>query len=355
MMKIVADENIPLVETTFKTLGKVTTLAGRDITTADLQDCDVLLVRSVTQVSPSLLANTPVRFVGTATSGINHIDTNYLRTHHIGFADARGCNAWSVAEYVMSAIAVWSLTTQQPLKQTTVGIIGYGHVGKKVKLLCEQFGMSLTIYDPPLAEMKQISNAASLHEVLHSDVITLHVPLTTTGKHPTQNLINQHHLNQLKKHALLINTSRGEVIHETALLERSQHLNLALDVWHNEPCINTALLRNTLVGTPHIAGYSHEGKIRGTEMIYRACCEFFGITPNGRFAAETQTSDKESSTSNDNIPIKTAQDILAQYDIMQDSKALKQMLSHPELISAAYFDGLRKNYPIRHEWHQLIL
>ncbi len=350
-MKIVADENIPLVESIFEPLGTVTKIPGRNITSKDLMSCEVLLVRSVTQVNKRLLAGTPVRFVGTATSGVDHIEIKYLHAQELGFADAKGCNAWSVAEYVMSAIAFWCQTKQHKPEQISVGIVGYGHVGKKVKRLCDYFSIPNVVCDPPLSDQGHQFDAVPFAQACQCDVITLHVPLELMGKHPTRDLINENTLKMLHSKQLLINTSRGEVVNENALLKITETADLILDVWRNEPNINPNLLAKTLLGTPHIAGYSYEGKIRGTLQLYHACCDFFNLQPQQHsFNVSSFPAIKAQHQA-----IKTLQDILQQYDITADNHLLKQILLNKSLNSGNYFDHLRKNYRKRKEWHPLIL
>ncbi|VAW46100.1 Erythronate-4-phosphate dehydrogenase [hydrothermal vent metagenome] len=354
MMKIVADENIPYVQSAFASLGEVTTLAGRNIKKADLIDCDILLVRSVTQVNQQLLAGTSIRFVASATSGINHIDLYYLKKHGIAFVHALGSNAASVAEYVMSAIAYWSLTTNKPLEQLSLGIIGCGQVGGRVKNLCHRFGIQTTLNDPPLAESDHQTTWSDLEDLLNCDVVTIHVPLTSTGKHATTNLINQQHIEQLKPGTLLINTARGEVVDEKALLARQikhQDLSLVMDVWHNEPNINIKMLAHTLIGTPHIAGHSFDGKVRGTEMIYTACCDFFNQAKKWSATAVLSKVHATSTSRNQDISLS----ILKAYDIRQDNNRLKQLLNKSELTNGTSFDDLRKTYPTRREWSQTTL
>lgn len=352
MLKIIADENIPYVKDAFSTLGEVITLPGRSIKAADLKFCDLLLVRSVTQVKQNLLAGTAIRFIASATSGTNHIDQAYLKQQDIGFAHALGSNANSVAEYVLSAIAHWSLLQNKPLTELSIGIIGGGQVGSRVKKLCHHIGVQTVVNDPPLAALPTQTIYTDLVTALSCDIVTLHVPLTTSGQHPTKNLINQQHIQRLKPGTLLINTSRGEVIDESALLSRQNQFNdlkLVLDVWQGEPKINLQLLANTLIGTPHIAGYSLDGKIRGTEMIYQACCKFLNKQPQWSASCIENVADEVTVNIHQNKQDIRAT-ILQAYDINEDDKRLKYILQNQETPIDLYFDRLRKNYPIRREW-----
>ncbi|MBL4661711.1 MAG: 4-phosphoerythronate dehydrogenase [Alcanivoracaceae bacterium] len=351
-MKIIADENIPFVKQAFASLGEVVTWPGRLICQADSHDADVLLVRSITLVNADLLKDTAIKFVASATSGINHIDEKYLQQNNIAFAHALGSNAISVAQYVMAGICYWSLQKQKPLSQLSIGIIGYGSVGIQVANLCNQFGIRSILNDPPLSDAGQ-KGLKDIESALACDIVSLHVPLTLKGKHATKHLINAKNITELKPGGLFLNASRGEVVHEKALLSRKlqdNDLSIILDVWQNEPNINAEMLAQTLIATPHIAGYSLDGKIRGTEMIYHACCKFFNIIP--------QWSIDDVDFGN-NLPYEFEQtkhqdiriSVLAAYNISEDSKKLKKMLKNTGLMNGHYFDGLRKNYPVRREWN----
>lgn len=344
-MRILADENIPLVQEAFGDLGELSTLSGRDISNADVADTDILLVRSVTQVNQSLLANTPVRFVASATAGFNHVDVEYLSRAGIGFARAPGSNALSAAEYVIAAICYWSLQKERPLEGLSLGIIGCGNVGSRVAKLTGKLGLRCICNDPPLEQQGQ-TGLHPIEDALDCDIVTLHVPLETSGDHPTLNLLNADRVKQLRPGTLLINAARGEVLDEATLLERvkaDDDLELIIDVWQNEPLINQTLLSKTLLGTPHIAGYSYDGKIRGTEMIYQAVCEFLGKTPDWKPQLPISTTNLENR--ND-----IRETVLQAYDILSDNLRLKAVLSGDIDNPAAHFDGLRKNYPIRREF-----
>ncbi len=350
-MKIIADENIPFVSQVFTHLGDVTTVPGRSICHSSIKDADILLVRSITPINAGLLNNTKIRFVASATSGVNHVDREYLKQNHISFAHALGSNAVSVAQYVTAGICHWSLQNHKPLKQLSIGIIGYGNVGSQLEKICQKLGIRRVLNDPPLAKLGQ-SHLESLNTALACDIVSLHVPLTTHGKYPTNNLINQQNVSKLRPDGLFINAARGGVVEESALLShQAKHpkFSIILDTWENEPNINTNLMKRTLIATPHIAGYSFDGKIKGTQMIYQACCEFLGKKPLW---------DKDIVNLDDNIPCRISQleqtdirlAILTAYNIIEEDKRLRLILSQPELVIPEYFDTLRKNYPIRREW-----
>ena len=357
VMNIVADENIPYVKEAFSTLGKVTTVNGREVSSDTLKTTDILLVRSITNVKQQLLENTPVKFVASATAGFNHINLDYLKEHNIGFARAPGSNAISAAEYVIAGISLWSLKENKDLSTLSIGIIGCGNVGSRVKQLCEDLGIRCIINDPPLEKSGATSyHFSSLKEALACDIVTLHTPLSHDGDYPTYRLINQHAIDSLKAGTLFINASRGEVVEEPSLLKRMNNKNdltLILDVWENEPKINLEMLKHTLIGTPHIAGYSIDGKIRGTEMIYKAVCHYLGEQPIWS-ASTVDFSDNPRTTIKLNQNTDKRKKVLKAYNIKQDDNDLKKQLNDASLQDGQYFDSLRKNYPARREYSSLI-
>lgn len=276
-MKFVADTAIPEIESAFSTIGEVKRLPGDRISPKHLADADGLLVRTTTRVTPELLAGNRVRFVGTATIGTNHIDRTFLEAQGIHMASAPGCNATAVGEYVLAALLILQHRTGISLQNRTLGIIGGGNTGSAVKRLADAIGLSCCINDPPLKEKTGSEMYISLDELISkADIISLHVPLTRSGAHPTVHLLNNDHLARVKPGTILINTSRGETLDGEALKRNRPRLGaVVLDVWENEPSIDRDLLSLVDIGTPHIAGYSIEGKIRATEMIYHAACRFF--------------------------------------------------------------------------------
>jgi erythronate-4-phosphate dehydrogenase len=351
-MNIFADENIPLVCESFAQFGNVTTFNGRQLTADHLNDADILLVRSVTTVNEQLLKKSKIKFVGSATIGFDHVDLNYLQTQHIGFARAPASNAVSAAEYVIAALFSLAQTQFFDLTQKTVGIIGCGNVGSRVLKRLQALGVKCLINDPPL---EQLSNKnfsfSTLKDILNCDIISLHVPLILNGEYPTFELVNDTFLSELKNNAILINTSRGKVVDETALLKHAERLNLVLDVWRNEPNINQTLLEKTCLATPHIAGYSFDGKIRGTTMIYEACCEYFNVEK--KWTANLPKPPIEKIVFSDQISKEKALRlaISACYDIRADDAKLRHIKNQTD--SNKYFDQLRKNYPIRREFSTL--
>lgn len=233
---------------------------------------DALLTRTVTRVNAELLSGTRVKFIGTATTGIDHIDKNYLEQYRIFLASAQGANSDAVMDYV--ALCISALQKQQMLskKNVVAGIIGRGRIGSKVEKLFKMLGFHVFCYDPFLEGENFISLEKLMRE---SDLISIHTPLTKTNPHPTFHMIDEKLIRTMKKDAVLINTSRGDVIDQNALCA-AKNIILCLDVWENEPDISIELLKKVFIGTPHIAGYSLDAKFRATEMIYDSAAKYFG-------------------------------------------------------------------------------
>jgi len=355
-MQIIADENIPFVHEAFSDLGQVRTVVGRHLSPADLANAEILLVRSITQVNEQLLANSAIRFVGTATIGCDHVDLKYLQKQKIGFASAPGSNATAVAEYVISALLIMAERQGFQLSDKTVGIIGCGNVGSRILKKLMALDVECLIHDPPLQEKMDNLDYVDLETVLSADIITLHLPLEKSGRYPTYHLVNAEFLDKLRHDAILINTSRGAVVDEVALLDKlvvCPTMTVILDVWNNEPNINPLLLQHTALGTPHIAGYSFDGKVRGTEMLYAAVCDYFQLSPtwqaNMVLPEPPLTHLAFSKMVDDNTAIHTA--VIACYDVRRDDAALRQISQATK--SGKYFDYLRKNYPIRREFNNI--
>lgn len=352
-MQIIADENIPFVDIAFANLGEVRTVAGRDLSYADLGEAEILLVRSVTPVNEKLLANSAIRFVGTATIGLDHIELAYLHHRGIGFANAPGCNATAAAEYVISALLVIAERQGFNLSNKTVGIIGCGNVGSRVLKKLTALNINCLVYDPPQQEQRGNLDYVDLETVLTADIITLHVPLEKNGRYPTYHLISEPVLKRLSHQVVLINTSRGAIIDETALLNQlaiHPQMTVILDVWNNEPDINPLLLQRAALSTPHIAGYSLDGKVRGTEMLYAAVCHYFQKSPvwqsQTSLPAPPLTRLTFSNQIDDNTAIRTA--VMACYDIRRDDATLRRL--EQTIQPKTFFDSLRKYYPVRREF-----
>lgn len=276
-LKLLADSNIPGLDAACAGWADIRRKEGRQICAADLSDIDILLVRSVTRVDQALLANSKVAFVGSATIGVDHIDTDYLKERDIAFAYAPGCNANAVVDYVMSTLLYTFDNMQLALK--TVGIAGFGNVGSRLARCLEHFGIHHRVYDP-LLTCDMPNRVDSLDDILCCDVVSFHVPLTRAGEWPTHHMLAEQTLLKVKSDALLINTSRGSVIDNDALKRfviAKPDARLALDVWESEPTIDYALYQRCAIATPHIAGYSRAGKFNGTAAIVQAAVSYFAI------------------------------------------------------------------------------
>src|SRR3990167_6484127 len=272
ILKLVSDDKIPFIGDFFTQCDDIILIPGEKIAQKDLMGADILLTRTVTPVNSHLLKNTSIKFVGTATTGTDHVDTDWLAAHHIFLATAQGANATAVVEYVTLCCAALKKNGLFHGNNTSVGIIGCGRIGSALKKFFEMQNHTVLCYDPFLPAI----NNASLEKLMReSNLITLHTPLTKTGPHPTYHMIDVQLINKMKKHAVLINTARGSVIDQQVLLS-NKPITLCLDVWENEPAISLALLKKVFIGTPHIAGYSLDAKWRATKMIYEQAAAFFG-------------------------------------------------------------------------------
>lgn len=351
-MKLIVDENIAFAQEAFSRFGNVKLVNGRSISVETVKDADALIVRSITRVDEELLAASKIKFVGTATIGTDHIDLDYLNKRAITFVDAKGCNADSVAEYVFTALLKVASEKNITLRNKTVGVVGIGNIGSRIVQIAESLGMKVLKNDPPLERASIGKNYVTLDEILKADIITLHVPLNYEGIDKTYHLLNESNLNLIKENSIIINTSRGPVVDNAALLEETKKKNFLLifDVWEDEPRINLSLLAETKVSTAHIAGYSFEGKVNGTKMIYNALCNHLKIKPNWipnlpviektELALPRGKSDEE----------KLYRLFSSIYEIEKDDNKLRKVSTHKPGEQAAYFDFLRKTYPIRREF-----
>jgi len=351
-MRIVADENIPLLDGFFKDMSQqLTTLPGRKICNDDLKEADVLLVRSITQVNESLLENTPVRFVGTCTIGTDHIDVEYLNRSHIQFSNAPGCNAQAVVDYVLSSLMVLSEVKLKSWQEFSVGVVGVGNVGGRLVQVLKGLGMNVVAYDPNVAPY---DTDACAPEVWRQDVVTLHTPITKDGPHATYHLVDDDTLTQMKPDACLINSCRGEVVDNAALLKHlKQHdqFEAILDVWEHEPCPGDELMRSCLLATPHIAGYSLDGKYKGTAMIYDALCEYWALPKRQKLAQMiAEPPIRKLSLSQDvSADYAVKQLVRMAYDIRDDHFRMGGLVGLVDTEKAEKFDWLRKHYPLRRD------
>lgn len=356
-MKIVADVNIPFVRECFSSLGEVVVMGGRDMTAEAVADADALLVRSITRVDERLLAASRVKFVGTATIGFDHVDCEYLHAHNIGFASAPGSNANSAAEYIITALLEIARRHEIRLEGRSIGVIGVGNVGGRVAAKCEALGMRVRRNDPPIQRRTGDPKYVPIEALFDCDFVTMHTPLTREGVDKTYHLADERFFSWLKQGAVFLNASRGAVVDSQALkaaIAEERLTAVVLDVWENEPDIDVDLLGAVDLGSPHIAGYSLDGKIAGLIMIYQAFCDHFGLPP--KFDAndflpepEVPTIDLAAETSSDQAAIASAAQTV--YSIARDDRDLRRIANEPPEARGRFFDALRKNYPVRREFH----
>lgn len=355
-MKIIADENIPFVKECFSSIGDVQALSGRQITPKVVADVDILLVRSITPVNEKLLAESSVKFVATATIGFEHVDTDYLNKRSIGFASAPGSNANSVAEYIVAALLSVGKKHKITLAGKSIGVVGVGNVGSRMAKKCLALGMKVKLNDPPLARQTGDPKYRPLNELFDCDLITLHTPLTKEGQDKTFHLADDKFFASLKPGCVFINTSRGAV-HDTSSLKaaiKSGKLGtVILDVWENEPNIDCELLRIVDISTPHIAGYSLDGKIAGMIMIYNAACQHFKLKPKYKIE-DFLPSPKVPQIVIEKIgpdQQKILRDVVQQvYTINRDDFNTREIAMVEPEKRGKFFDDLRKNYPVRREF-----
>ena len=348
-MKIVADENMPLVAELCGPFGDVVTAPGRAIDRALVADADVLLVRSVTRVGGALLAGSRVRFVGSATIGTDHLDLSWLAAQGITWANAPGCNAVAVADYVVAALCA----CDPDWLGKTVAIVGCGNVGAGLYRRLRNLGVDCLCYDPFLTPGGELPLVA-FDRVLDADILCLHTPLTRDGPHPTWHLFDADLLGRLKPGALVLNAGRGEVVDNAALLAQLENnrLRAVLDVWEGEPRICRDLLARVAIGTPHIAGYSLEGRLRGTLRVHEALCRFLGAGRGMGLDEALALLPPGSGDTGHALRVPPgagfADWVLAAYDPRVDCRRMRQALAADPDTGAA-FDALRKGYPWRRE------
>jgi erythronate-4-phosphate dehydrogenase len=354
-MKIIADANIPFVRDCFSSIGEVEVFPGREIKPDVVGDAECLLVRSVTKVDSDLLAGSKVRFVGTATIGFDHIDIGNLSRNNIGFASAPGSNANSAAEYVIAGLLEIGRKYKIKLEGKSIGIVGVGNVGSRVAEKCASLGMKVLLNDPPLQRESGDAKYLPLEELYECDFITLHTPLTFEGVDKTFHLADEKFFKSLKAGCVFFNTSRGGVVDTKALkasVRSGQLETTVLDVWEDEPNIDTELLEMVDIGTPHIAGYSLDGKIVGMIMIYEAACKYFGLKAN--FDIEDFLPEPDVRRLRINPSSGSEQDVLRRavekiYRISEDDLKLRKILN-VLTKRGEFFDSLRKNYRVRREF-----
>jgi len=357
---IVIDDAVVEAEHLFLPYGTPIIVPGRDISMmAHL--ADALIIRSRTQINAQLLQENPrIRFIGSTVVGLDHVDEAACQRHGVTFYSAQGCNARSVAEYVMSQIVHYATQQERDFKSLTLAIIGVGHVGKALAQLATALEIKLLLNDPFRADLETDFTHTTLNRCLQeADIISLHTPLTTTGQYPTYHLIHQDNINEIKANALFINAARGDIVDEKALLSRPD-LTLITDCWHNEPDINESLLATSRLATPHIAGHAWDAKYRGGTMARDALAHWLGVNPpQSRFVKGGSAKCSEIYLPSPPLVASwgeglTAQQELARllqdaYNFAQDDSILRNA---PQAQRAYTFEAYRRNYPLRREWTQ---
>ncbi len=357
-MIIAVDDAIPYWDQAFLPLGEVRPFHGRNLRPSDLRDADALIVRTVTKVDASLLEGTSVQFVGSATIGMDHVDTSYLERQGIRFSNAAGCNANAVADYVTAALLVMANRLGWELRGKSIAIIGVGNVGSRVEKRARALGMEVFLCDPPLRDQTGDERYLSLDEVLNADILTFHVPLTWDGPYPTYHMVDRSVLDSLTAHPLVINTARGSVIVGSDLksaLSENRLAGAVLDVWEDEPGIDLSLLEFVDIGTSHIAGYSVDGKVRAAEMIFDSLCRHFHISASW----DTSGLYPQAATIRPQAGLH-GQDALCSialeaYPILRDDEQLRKLLEMPAETAREAFDALRNQYPLRPEFRHFVV
>ena len=347
-MKIVADDKIPFLKGALEPFAEIIYVPGKEIRNELIKDADALLIRTRTKCTEELLRNTAVKFIGTATIGFDHIDTHYCARQKITWTNAPGCNSSSVQQYITAALLKLSHDHRFNLKNKTIGIVGVGNVGTKVEKITRIFGMNVLLNDPPREREEGKQKFVSLGNILHhSDIITVHVPLNVVGEDSTYHLFNEKSFKKMKKGTWLINSSRGEVV-DTASIKvpvLKSRINAVLDVWENEPDIDLELMSGAFLATPHIAGYSTDGKANGTAMVVNSLCSFFNLPLKNWYPEDVPNPSSPEIVINGKG--KSDEDVIREavfhtYNIREDDTRLR--------FSPADFERLRGDYPLRREF-----
>lgn len=348
-MKIVIDDKIPYIRGAFEPFAEVVYLPGNKTTPEVVKDADAIVTRTRTKCNRDLLTGSKVKFIATATIGHDHIDTEFCKQAGIEWTNAPGCNAESVNQYIASALFSYSMKKRFDLKDKTIGIVGVGHVGSKVARLCETIGMKVLLNDPPRERVEGPEQFVSLEKIQNeADIITFHVPLNIKGDDTTFHMVDEKFIQNLKKKSLLINSCRGEVFDTKATKKALQTRAISgfiADCWENEPDIDLELLEMADYGTPHIAGYSKDGKANGTKMSVQAISRFFNLGIDNWEPENVELPEKTTIEIDGNQRREysiLAEAILSTYDIENDDEALRE---NPQL-----FEKLRGDYPVRREF-----
>ena len=348
-MKIIIDDKIPYIRGAFEDVAEVIYLPGSKTTAEIAKNADAIVTRTRTICNEKLLAGSSVKFIATATIGYDHIDTDYCDAAGIKWTNAPGCNSKSVEQYIASALMVLAETKKLKLKDLCIGIVGVGNVGSKVAKICEIFGMKVLLNEPPRERAEGSDKFVSLETIKNeADIISLHVPLNIKGEDATFHMGDESFFSELKKKPVLINSCRGEVIETDAVkkaLKTKQLSSFVCDCWENEPDLDSELLEMTEIATPHIAGYSKDGKAKGTLMSVLAISDFFGLglnnwQPSGVELPTNPIIEIDGEGMNEQEVFSKA--ILHTYDIRHDDKLLR--------LSPEHFEQQRGDYPTRREF-----
>ncbi|HDJ34289.1 MAG TPA: 4-phosphoerythronate dehydrogenase [Bacteroidetes bacterium] len=347
MLKITADEQIPFLRSVLEPYARVEYLPGNLIRKDHLKNTDALIIRTRTRCNPSLLEGTRIRFIATATIGYDHIDTGYCSRKGIAWANAPGCNASSVMQYMASVLAFLHLQKHISFSEQVLGIIGVGHVGKKVHQLASLMGIPVLLYDPPRARAEGRQGFSTLDEIFErATLLSFHVPLNRKDPDKTYHMGNAEFFKRMQQPFILINTARGEVLETRGVLEAMESGKIkaaVLDVWENEPHVDSTLLKNALIATSHIAGYSTEGKANGTAMSVRSLARHFGLPLENWYPhplPEPGNRDIFPEGKHETEILCSA--LLKAYPVQQDSQKLKN--------NPGSFEQLRDHYPVRREY-----
>lgn len=348
-MKFIIDDKIPYIKGVLEPFGEVIYLSGPGTTHEVVKDADAIITRTRTICNKQLLEGSSVKFIATATIGYDHIDTDYCAKAGIQWTNAPGCNSKSVEQYIASTLFVLAHQKGFQLKGKTIGVIGVGQVGSKVAHVCELFGMKVILNDPPRERTEGSEKFCSLSEIMQkADIITLHVPLNMQGEDATFHLADAHFFEALKRQPIVINSCRGEILDTLsakAALKNGLISGLVIDCWENEPNIDLELLELVDLGTPHIAGYSKDGKANGTSMSIQAVSRFFGLGIDNWKAQQVELPEKtiiELDGLNLSEEEILANAVLATFDIRNDDTALRK--------NTERFEKLRGDYRVRREF-----
>ena len=338
--KIVIDDKIPYIkETISKLTNRAVYIPGNMIGNDDIRDADALIIRTRTHCDAQLLKGSNVKFVATATIGYDHIDTNFMEQAGIKWINCPGCNASSVAQYIDAVLTLIKTEKHIDIQKQTIGIVGCGHVGRKVVEVARRKGMNILVCDPPRSDAEGEKGFVSMEQIAkEADIITFHVPLTKEGRYPTYHLANETLFDSLSKRPIIINSSRGAVVDNDALLYAINYNKVkdaVIDTWENEPNINKELLKRVWIGTPHIAGYSADGKTNADNMVISALCEFFSLPMQPAICPpEIPNADL--------CPKNEDERTLFFYNPIPESNKLK--------LEPEKFEWFRNNYPLRREY-----